>query len=396
MNFSSLNFFIMASILSNNPSARSETTGVGRFHLDQVAGRHYLVDPTGQPFFTLGINHINAVQEVANPDIFTERFKRDWGAYSKAAVADLKGWSYNTAGYGSPEEIYPLIPYFEDSFLERNSNFLSDTEFFYPDVFDPEVQAAKLEKLRWMCRNTDNPNLIGYYWTDTPQWDLKRSLRTRGTNWVMAIRELPADAPGRKRYERYLHDCAVAEIPATDEGFLALIAQAHYKLIGEETRRLHPGALVFGERYFLNDHPEVVLAAALPYIDVIAIQPSSDRFEAEYFDALYARYGKPILICDHQCSFATPEYDKTMWKQLESESAVAVMYRNYLAEASAKPYIIGYHRCQYIDRFNEHPGVLKQGILREDGSAYEVLQNAVTDANRAALDDFNKQIQPTD
>lgn len=385
----------MAAVLFNHISAgTSEGAGVGRYHLNKVADRYYLVNPEGQPFFTLGINHINAVQEPANPNIFSEKYQNDWIQYTAEVVTQLKGWYYNTAGYGSPEAIYPHMPYMEDVFLERNSNFLPDKEFFYPDVFDPKIQAAKLEKLRWMCRNTDNLNLIGYYWTDTPQWDLERSLRTRGTNWVHAIRDLPADAPGRIRYEEYLQECAQAGTEATDEGFLALIAQAHYKCIGEATRSLHPGALIFGERYLMDDHPEVVLEAAMPYIDVLSIQPGSDRFEGAYFDALYEKYKKPIVICDHQCSFPTPQYDKTMWKQLESEQAVAEMYQRYLAEASAKPYIIGYHRCQYIDRFNEHPGVLKQGMLREDGTAYAILQAAVIEANRTALHHFSNQTKP--
>jgi hypothetical protein len=387
------NAIMTAAILSANASAPANPAAEGCFRLDKIGARHVLLDPEGLPFFTLGINHINAVQEAAEPDIFAEAYEGDWSRYSEAAAKDLKGWHYNTAGYGSPQEIYPHLPYMEDSFLERNSNFLPDAEFFYPDVFDSKVQAEKLKKLRWMCRNTDNPNLIGYYWTDTPQWDLERSLKTRGTNWVITIRELPADAPGRIRYEQYLDTCKSGGEPATDEGFLALIAQAHYKLIGEATRELHPGALIFGERYLSNDHPEVVVEAALPYIDVLSIQPGSDRFEVEYFDALYEKYGKPILICDHQCSFATPQYEKTMWKQLESEQAVADMYRNYLAEASSRPYILGYHRCQYIDRFNEHPGVLKQGMLREDGTAYPVLQDAVKEANQATLDYFSSQTQ---
>ena len=84
-----------------------------------------------------------------------------------------------------------------------------------------------------------------------------------------------------------------------------------------------------------------------------------------------------------------------MWKQLESESAVAEMYRNYVANAVAKPYIIGYHRCQYIDRYNEYPGVLKQGILREDGSAYKVLEAAITSTNASALETFADDIKST-
>ena len=387
---------IMAALtLSNYSSAAAESNSNSCFQLDEIQGRHVLVDPAGDPFFSLGVNHINAIQEDSKYDLLDKNFKGSWDAYSSAAVADLKAWNYNTAGYGSPKEIYPLIAYMEDSFLERNSNYLSNEEFFYPDIFDPKVKAEKLNKLQWMCRNKNNPNLIGYYWTDTPQWDLERSLRTRGTNWVIAIRELPAQAPGKIRYERYLTDCVQDGVTATDEGFLSIIAKEHYKLIGEATRRLHPNALIFGERYLMNDHPQVVLEAAMPYIDVLSIQPGDDKFEEEYFDALYTSYEKPIIICDHQCSFPTSEYSKTMWKQLESESAVAEMYRNYVAAAVAKPYIIGYHRCQYIDRYNEYPGVLKQGILREDGSAYKVLEAAITAANSYALETFADGMKST-
>ena len=374
----------------NDTGALPKGANLDRFRLGIVNDRHVLIDPQGKPFYSLGINHINAVEEKASPNIFEEQFQQDWKAYSLSAVSDLERWNYNTAGYGSPEAIYPLMPYMEDSFLERNSNFLPNDEFYYPDVFAPEVQAEKLRKIRRMCRHADNPNLIGYYWTDTPQWDLQRSLHTRGTNWVIEIRKLPKDSPGRQRYEDYRSDCQRSNKPATDEGFLSIIAREHYKLIGEETRQLHPEALIFGERYLLEDHPQVVLDAAMPYIDVISIQPGSDCFESEYFDDLYARYKKPIIICDHQCSFATPEYANTMWKQLDSEQAVANMYKNYLSEAVAKPYIIGYHRCQYIDRFNPHPGVLKQGLLREDGSAYEVLQKAVVAANLQAQENFSQ------
>ncbi|MCH2036764.1 MAG: hypothetical protein MK120_07415 [Puniceicoccaceae bacterium] len=374
----------------NDIGALSKGENSDRFRLGIINDRHVLIDPRGKPFYSLGINHINAVEEKASPNIFEEQFHYDWKAYSLSAVSDLERWNYNTAGYGSPEEIYPLMPYMEDSFLEKNSNFLPNDEFYYPDVFAPEVQSEKLRKIRTMCRHTDNPNLIGYYWTDTPQWDLQRSLHTRGTNWVIEIRKLPEDSPGRQRYEDYRSDCQRSNTLATDEGFLGIIAQEHYKLIGEATRQLHPNALIFGERYLLEDHPQVVLDAAMPYIDVISIQPGSDCFESDYFDDLYARYKKPIIICDHQCSFATPEYANTMWKQLDSEQAVANMYKNYLSEAVAKPYIIGYHRCQYIDRFNPHPGVLKQGLLREDGTAYEVLQKAVIAANLQAQDNFSR------
>lgn len=377
----------------NNCTTFESETNLARFHLNTVNDRHCLTDSNGELFFSLGVNHINAIQEASEHPLFSEKYKSDWQAFCEVAHQNLLQWAFNTAGYGAPHAIRSLMPYFADSFLERNSNFLSDQEFFFPDVFDPEVQARKTTELQRMCAAAHSENLIGYYWTDTPQWDLERSLETRGTNWVITIRELPPSAPGRIQYEAYIKSCQEKGTPANDEGFLRLIAREHYRLIGETTRKLDPCALIFGERYLLGDHPDCVLEEAIPYIDVLSIQPGSDQFEGEYFDALYAKYRKPIIVCDHQCSFATPAYAQTMWHQLESEKAVAEMYCNYLKEMIQKSYIIGYQRCQYIDRYNEYPGVLKQGLLREDESSYATLEAAVTMTNIVTLETFQRQTQ---
>ena len=35
-----------------------------------------------------------------------------------------------------------------------------------------------------MTSEKDNPNLIGYFWTDMPMWNLKKSKEKFGFNWV--------------------------------------------------------------------------------------------------------------------------------------------------------------------------------------------------------------------
>jgi len=365
----------------------------GPFHLKKTGGRDCLIDPYGRPFLSLGVNHVRAIQDKGNPDIFTEKFDRDWEKACVTVHANLKRWGFNTAGYGSPTPLCRMMPYMAPVYLTKNANYLPDKAFFYPDVFDPEVQKKIEEQLRHLVRtNRDNTNLIGYYWTDTPQWDLARARRKRGADWVSTIREMPADAPGKKRYEDFVADCRREGRAAVDEGFLRLIARELYRVIGKETRRLAPDTLVFGERYLAGDHPDCVLEEALPYIDVLSIQPGGAEFDASYFDRLHARFRKPILLCDHQCSFATPEHPKTMWQQLENEEAVGRAYALYLKDAFAKPYIVGYHRCQYIDRFVAHPGVLKQGMLRQNGTPYKTLAQHISRANAEAKKRFAETV----
>ena len=68
-------------------------------------------------------------------------------------------------------------------------------------------------------------------------------------------------------------------------------------------------------------------------------------------------------------------------------------YEQYLKDAFEKSYIIGYQRCQYIDRYADGAGMLKQGIVREDGTAYKTLTQAFRQANLQALERFQLQCE---
>ena len=352
------------------------------FCLSRVNGRDCLIDPTGKPFFSLGINHI---QNVLQGD-----FSDNSQQACKKAYDNLRAWGFNTAGYGAPNSLTQMIPYLSPMYLTKNSNYLSDTQFFYPDIFDPAIQEKIRERIRFnISKQEGNPNLIGYYWTDTPQWDLTRSSAKRRTNWVSTIRDLPNSAPGIQRYKKFL-----AEGGVEDYEFLRLIARELYKILGEETKRCAPRSLIFGERYLAGDHPDCVVEEALPYIDVLSIQPGGAKFQTSYFDELHQKFKKPIILCDHQSSFPTPAYPKTMWEQMESEEAAGQAYEQYVKAAFSKPYIIGYQRCQYIDRFEKERGILKQGLIREDQTVYKNVVQHITEANKAVIKQFQESMGP--
>ena len=49
--------------------------------------------------------------------------------------------------------------------------------------------------------------------------------------------------------------------------------------------------------------------------------------------------------------------------------------------------------CQYMDRFNEDIMQLKQGMVQENGSAYEPHASLVTEINKKAIFIFSKRIK---
>lgn len=152
-----------------------------------------------------------------------------------------------------------------------------------------------------------------------------------------------------------------------------------------------------------RDLPDQVLSAAVEHVDAIAIQPGDgylpiytpgDRYPSQEITELREASGKPIMICDHQISFATERYPKSIWPyhQLASEAEAAEATNRFIIEAFSRTYVIGYMRCQYIDRFSSRRGASKLGLLRDDGTPYPLLVEATRRASKAVRESIHAEL----
>jgi hypothetical protein len=408
-----------------SPASESATHG---WRLAEMGGRHVVVSPADKPVFLLGVNHL------------------DDGAPSGAGRAEylrqaderLRAWGFNNLGYGAPLEMRETMPFIDDAQFTFGSQYQPADSFRYVDVFDSTFQRETREAVRTLCAETaKHPNLIGYYWSDTPRWDTAMARRRRGDDWVSALRRLPATAPGKQAYvafirERYgneparftaAYGHAIASFDdlllydfrefdrgnaagvADDRAFLGLIARELYRVSGEAFREFAPGKLILGERYKLYDHPDEVLLEAAKWIDVLSIQPGPTvgpmpgqgrdevEFDAAEFDRLHKLTRKPILICDHQVSFRTAEHPVTLWHQFSDEREALAATARFVRAAAAKPYIIGYQHCQYCDMLRPDRGnMLKQGLVRGDGRPYGELTSRLAELNREIAESFDARM----
>jgi hypothetical protein len=374
------------------------------YRIENKGRRWTLLTPDGRPFVSLGVTHTGAAGSLRHGQAGRE-------AVVRRMVAHLREWGFNTAGYQHPAEIREQMPFIADTNLVAIPYFMSKPR--YPDVFGGYARVMH-RLVHEMCAEAkSNPNLIGYYWTDTPRLDLDTARRLVNDDWVSAIRRNPAIFPGKRRYvaflrerhagspERFrnlyglrLEDPELLEsdfshlklddppIHRDDYEFLRLIAREYYRGAGEAMEREDRKHLVFGDRYMLSDLPTEVLEEAMPWIDVVAVQSEELRFERELFDRIYRIARKPILICDHTIGFSAGQPGHPGQCATEAEAARAC--ERYLSEAFATPYIVGYHRS-YMDRFSKSRGRIMQGLMREDGSIYETLVEGTTRASRAVL-----------
>jgi hypothetical protein len=357
------------------PAAPSSTAATAKtWTLGERGGRRCLLSPDGKPFLMLGLSHVGGA--------FGKAPGEDRAALKDKIEHELRGWGFNTV---PSLEFWDRFP-----FIVPLDRLVGDQENRFEDVFDPAFKARLRKKIVAACEKTKgNPNCIGYWWTDIPPWTLGGPKKKLGKNWVEFIRDLPATAPGRQRYDAFLKSAG----PRDDIAFLRLIARELYAESAALFKELDPQRLIFGERYNTLNVPDAILEEAAKFVDVISIQPYDQRFNAVRFDAIHKFTGKPIVISDWNLSFPTPEHSVTMWPQFKTPAEAAAAYEAYLRAAFARPYMLGYFKCQYVDQVLP-TGMLKQGLHKRDGTIYEEFAGLLKALHQRLIEQLEKEGRP--
>lgn len=411
----------------------AKSTGI--FRTERTNDRWWLVTPAGHRMIALGINHLSELKNPADyrRTHFASRLGNDWPRVFAEVEQQCRGWGFNCAGFQTPAELCATMPYVLSTKFADASFWLESLT--YVDVFSPAFAAAAEAKAKAAAAEMKaNPMCLAWTWTDSLCWDLKLTRKSHGTDFVSFMRSLPAGAPGRERYTAFLRarhrelshlnagygttfvsfdELARADwsrfdrerpaVFADDREFLRLIARHYYETVSTPFRREHPTGLLIGDRFHSRDYPDEVLAEAARFIDVLGIQPGDHyqpsvvplsrpdetRFDTAEFDRLHRLTGKPIVIADHQCGFFDDQTPKTGgWYQYPSAAEAAASYERFLRDALARPYVIGYFRCQYLTAYRDHVRRFKQGLLRPDGAPYEDFVTRLAGSNRAVMQEI--------
>lgn len=340
-------------------AAPGGTMAVKPWTLAERDGRSCLLTPAGRPFLLLGISHVG----LAVPKSLAEPER---AAGVAQIEANLRAWNFNCAPDPSLWDRLPFIVPI-DRLVGGEIKNEKDPASRFEDVFDPAFKARLRARAREACAKArGNPNCIGYWWTDVPPWTPASAKRTLGKTWVEFIRDLPATAPGRKRYGEFI----AGPGPRDDIAFLRLIARELYADSAAAFREFDPTRLLFGERYNGLNVPDEVLEEAARVVDVISLQPYEAVYSAEKIAAIHRLTGKPIVISDWNVSFKTETHARTSWPQFPNAAAAAEAYEKYLHAAFSQSFVLGYFKCGYLDKEKDQD-VLKQGLVRTDGRPYE-------------------------
>lgn len=349
--------------------------------LGTTEGRQHLVTPDGKPFLILGLSHASgAWQGLLGP-------KKEQALEN--VRTDLREMKFNAVG-NVPELIGEFNYIHNADRLPGSPGTVTgqgQRKHLYEDVFDPAFHTRLRKHIRGIADKTaQDARCIGYWWTDIPVWNTGQQRQKFGLSYVEFIRSLPDGAPGRMRYESWKTDNPTAK----DDAFHTLIARELYRVTAAAYREFAPGKLIFSERYnTIPGAPLEIIAEAGKVVDVISFQPYEKTLKGDILDQVHAMTGKLIILSDWSLSFPVEGHTNTMWPQFPTPTEAATAYEAYLTSAFAKPYILGYFKCQYRDAILP-TGQLKQGLRTVSGELRKDWAESLRQIHTRLLEKFGR------
>jgi len=345
--------------------AANETTQVdsnGFFTLGQKDGHWWLIDPQGNPFFTMGLNHIDPASLRYPENIHIWRDKYDGSALKwikESVTPNLKEWGFNTVGWVQEVTVRKwrhsrpftvdeykalqmpychLLPFMESHQWEKHTIHY---DFFSSDWIERCDYIARAH----CAELSADPNLIGYFYSDCPTWTHDRpENKWRGP--IFDPERLNTEI-GRKELKDLAHQ--------------------YYKTTHDAIRRHDPHHLILGDRYEANAHiAKPLIEAALPFIDVLSFQDFKEPIK--HLDYWHKEAGKPVLLADAAGMIAADGN----WKLNDGQ-----WYGDILDGLYENPGCIGFHLCGAYQRNKAR----RRGLLDEQEQPDKPNVDLITAAN---------------
>lgn len=321
-------------------SSAAQTTQVepeGFFALGRRKDHWWLITPDGEPFFSLGLNHIDpaSLRYPENIHIWREKYGGSTTRWIKESVApNLKSWGFNTVGWVQEVTVRQWRhsrPFPNDEYRALDMPFCHLLPFTESHQWEQHTRHFDFRGSQWeewvdyVARShcaelSEDPNLIGYFYSDCPTW-----VHTRPVNeWRGPIFD-----PDRLETESGRKE-------------LSQLANEYYKTTHDAIRRYDPHHLILGDRYEANSSIATeVIEAALPYVDVLSFQDFRDP--VVHLNEWHKKTGKPVLLADAAKMKWLTEPDEFT----RNEGA---WYAETLAELFRNPGCIGFHLCGAYQR----------------------------------------------
>ena len=334
------------------------------FSLKKIKNRWWFISPNGNIFFSVGLNHFDpsTMKYPENISIWKEKYNSDTKEWLKKSVSkNMKNWGFNSIGWvqdvtirnfqhsrAFTREEYNIINMPYCHMLPFTESHQWDKHFKHYDILNSEWE----EWCDYVARThatemSDDPNLIGYFYSDCPTW-----VHTRPVNeWRGPIfdPELLDSLAGRNK--------------------LSKLANHYYKTTYEAIKRYDNNHLILGDRYEATEKiPDEVINSALKYVDVLSFQDFKEPLIN--MKKWHDKTGKPVLLADAA---------KIKWdtKPGEISDNDGDWYSKILTGLQENPGCVGFHLCGGYQRTRAR----RYGLIDEQEKPDTKNLNKIINAN---------------
>jgi len=354
--------------------ATTQTDPEGFFSLGKRKGHWWLTTPEGKPFFTLGLNHIDpaSLRYPENIDIWREKYGGSTVRWiEESVVPNLKSWGFNTVGWVQEVTVRQWRhsrPFTNDEYRALGMPYCHLLPFMESHQWEKHTVHFDFRSEDWKewcdyvarshCAElADDPNLIGYFYSDCPCW-----IHDRPHNEWRG----PMFDPERLETEAGRRE-------------LTELATLYYRTTHDAIRRYDPQHLLLGDRYEANAPIAMeVIEAAKPFVDVLSFQDFRDP--VTHLDEWHRKTGMPVLLADA----AGVNWQGTSFYKANDGH----WYAETLASLFENPGCIGFHLCGAYQRNKAR----RRGLLDEreqpDSENVELMREANERITQRMEDEF--------
>jgi len=316
----------------------------GFFHVEQIDGKWWFVDPVGHWFLSTSVNGIGGRGG---------RGGRGGGTVVQTNPASsllsrrMDDWGFNTGGQGMNR------PYIVMASVPRGTNIFLGMPDVYSDAFARSAEQTAVST----CAPRKNDSLvIGYFIGNEPPW------AGREPEVVDLILKGPETATQLKLKE-YLQ---ANDTPERRTNFVFAAFQMQLEIVCSAIRQQDPNHMILGMR-FGGDVPDAMFQAARIFdvcsINVYEYEPTKQLEHA------YRISGRPVLIGEFHFGVPADGLGAGL-VQTMNQVERAKGYRYYVEQAAALPGFLGAHWFAWGD---------EPVLGRMDGENYNIGFVDVTD-----------------
>ena len=390
----------------------------GFFHVENVGGRDWIVDPVGRGVYLAGVDWCMPQGMFCEPlgyapygKTVREKYasREEW---AEATATRLTDWGFNFLAVGTgPQMLHRSLAhangadslYFSTHLCTGDdpdrwiSPYRNAPGTAFPNVFHPGFAEECDELARKRCaEHVDDPWLVGYFLDNELRW---WGLGDSATGLFDLVRTLPPEHTARQALEAF---------KGNKRAFVAEVAERYYSTLCAAIRKADPNHLILGNRFAGLDFAPEIVSACGRHCDVVSVNvypwadldagvvlnrrggiPLADAFRA--FHEMTG--GKPLLLTEWSfpaldsglpCTYGAGQRFQT---QHERAQASEMLLRTVMA----LPFMVGDDFFMWQDDpalgfnkdFHENSNY---GLVNVDDEPYEELTAMFTRVHREAAE----------